>query len=305
MELWNSRINGCPDAPVLEFRSRTTGSQGSEYIFKLVSGILDMPPDKDHPFYDKLLVKDSTSESEMVGTIPVEALFDDLAVSGHVFPLSRYARANWDAQPSAVREQVTAADIRDIRAVGRETLVTLRAWSTSRILLDHGAHYRLSPRFVDFNTTKVLSSLFEVDLQYEMAISDNDRRLPNDLTRVPYLQVILDPQSFGQVPTSEKGRKIEADIQKLFKDLDGLGKASAQSLVLKPSQHNAVKRILTNRLSVIWGPPGEFEFIFSSASIRHNPFYKVRERHIPFVSLCSGCWRWKGGWTIMMNELSS
>lgn len=262
MELWNSRIDGCPDAPVLEFRGKTAGGQGSEYVFKLVSGILDMPPDKDRPFYDKLLAKDNTSESEMDGTIPVEALFDDLAVSGHVFPLSRYARANWDAQPSAVREQLTTADIKDIKAVGRETLVTLRAWSTSQIRLEHGTHYRLSPRFIDFNTTKVLSSLFEIDLQYETEINANDRRLVNDLARVPYLQVILDPQSFGQVPAPEKGLKTEADIQKLFKDLEGLGEANARSLVLKPSQHKAVQRILTNRLSVIWGPPGELGFIF-------------------------------------------
>lgn len=256
-ELWNSRIDSCPDAPVLEFRNATPGNRGVEYVFKLVSGILDMPPDREQPFYDKLLVKDTTSENGMDGIIPVEALFDDLAVSGYVFPLNRYTKAYWEAQPSVVQEQLAVADIKDIKAIGRETIVTIRIWGTWKTQLQPGTHYRLSPRFVDFNTAKVLSSLFEIDLHYETEANVDEGWMTRDLAQVPYLQLILEPQMFGRAPTPERSLKIEGDIQKLFKDLAELENASAGSLVLKPSQHKAVQRILTNRLSVIWGPPGE------------------------------------------------
>jgi hypothetical protein len=242
---------------VLEFRSAKQGVRGIEYTFKLVSGILDVPPDREQPFYDKLLVKDFENEAE--GTIPVEALFDDLAVSGYVFPLSRYTKANWEAQPTTVQEKLAVADIRDIKAVGRETIVTLRIWGTWKTQLEPGVQYRLSSRFVDFNTTKVLSSLFEIDLQYETDANLDDTGLSKDLVQVPYLQLILEPGKFGQAPLPESSLKIEGDIQKLFRELAELGNASAGSLVLKPSQHKAVQRILTNRLSVIWGPPGEHD----------------------------------------------
>jgi len=246
-ELWNSRIDGCPDAPVLEFRSVKQGVRGIEYTFKLVSGALDMSPDREQPFYDKLLVKDAVPEGDSEGTVPVEALFDDLAVSGYVFPLNRFTKSVWDAQPTAVQEQLVVANITDIKAVDRETIVTLRIWGTWKIMPEEGSQYRLSPRLVDFNTTKVLSSLFEIDLQYETDID----------VQVPYLQLIQAPQLFGCAPLSEMSLKIEGDIQKLFRDLADLGSESAKSLVLKPSQHKAVQKILTNRLSVIWGPPGE------------------------------------------------
>jgi len=247
-ELWNSRIDGCPDAPVLEFRSAKQGSRGIEYAFKLVSGVLDIPPDREQPFYDKLLVKDVISESDPEGSIPVEALFDDLAVSGYIFPLNRFTKSIWDAQPTAVQEQLAMANTTDIKAVGQETIVTLCIWGTWKILLEEGAQYRLSPRFVDFNTTKVLSSLFEIDLQYE---TDAE-------VQVPYLQLIQERQLSGCAPLPEMSLKIEGDIQKLFRDLAGLGSEGAKPLVLKPSQHKAVQRILTNRLSVIWGPPGKY-----------------------------------------------
>jgi len=178
----------------------------------------------------------------------VEALFDDLAVSGYIFPLNRFTKSIWDAQPTAVQEQLATANTTDIKAVGQETIVTLCIWGTWKILLEEGAQYRLSPRFVDFNTTKVLSSLFEIDLQYE---TDAE-------VQVPYLQLIQERQLSGCAPLPEMSLKIEGDIQKLFRDLAGLGSEGAKPLVLKPSQHKAVQRILTNRLSVIWGPPGKY-----------------------------------------------
>ncbi|KAF9446524.1 hypothetical protein P691DRAFT_673387 [Macrolepiota fuliginosa MF-IS2] len=256
-ELWNSRIDGCPDAPVLEFQNTKPGSKGAEHVFRVISGILDASPDRDQPFYDKLLVMDVTPENDMDSTIPVEALFDDLAVSGYVFPLNRYTKPSWEAQPLIVQQRLAVADIKDIKAIGRETIVTLRVWGTWKTQYEPGTQYHLSPRFVDFNTTKILSSLFEIDLQYETNATLDETGVAKDLVQVPYLQLIEEPQLFGRIQAPEQSLKLESDIQKLFRDLDGLGNASAGSLMLKPSQHKAVQRILTNRLSVIWGPPGE------------------------------------------------
>lgn len=301
-ELWNSRIDGCPDAPILEFRDTKPGTKGTEHTFRLISGVLDVPPDRDHPFYDKLLVKDVRCEGQVDGVIPIEALFDDLAVSGYVFPLNRSTKQYWETQPSIVQEELALADTKGIKAIGREIIVTLRIWGTWKVRFEPGAQYRLSPRFVDFNTTKALSSLFEIDLQYETdAIQDSAGT--KDLAQVPYLQLILEPQMFGHAPMSERSLKIEGDIQKLFRDLSGLGNESAGALVLKPSQHKAARRILANRLSVIWGPPGETYFsTFLVNSSKIQSVEKERGKHIQYVYLCCGYWRLRGGGTFMARE---
>jgi len=206
-----------------------------------------MSPDRGAPFCDKLLVKDVIPESAPEGSIAVEALFDDLAVSGYIFPLNRFTKSVWDAQPAAVQEQFAMANTTDIKAVGRGTIVTLCIWGTWKISLE-GAQYLLSPRFIDFKTTRILSPLFEIDLWYK---TDAE-------VRAPYLQLIQEHLLFGCTPMSEMSLKIEGDVQKLFRDLAGLGSESAKPLVLKPYQHKAVQRMSTNWLSVIWDQPGEY-----------------------------------------------
>jgi hypothetical protein len=133
----------------------------------------------------------------------------------------------------------------------------------------------LSSRLVDFNTTKILSALFELDLcwssQIEELYYDEEQ---TDHHNVPFLQLILDPSSFGGMHMGKEYLKTENRIQKLFRDLKDLNNETAGSLVLKASQHKATQRILSNRLSVIWGPPGAYihflcrpfkEFLTSSA----------------------------------------
>ncbi|PPQ77251.1 hypothetical protein CVT26_005990, partial [Gymnopilus dilepis] len=101
----------------------------------------------------------------------------------------------------------------------------------------------------------VLSALFEVDLTWD---SENASSTHDDVTHhhVPFLQLITDPNSLGRLPSAAKYVKTENEIQKLFRELQDLGNIPAASLVLKLSQHKATQRILSNRLSVIWGPPG-------------------------------------------------
>ncbi|KAJ7772068.1 hypothetical protein DFH07DRAFT_214825 [Mycena maculata] len=248
-ELWKARIEGCPDAPVLEYKETVQGAKGVEHTFFLVSGGLDISGgDKDKAFYDYILTEDAPGPGDM----PVEALYDDLAVAGLLFPLNKYTRPKWSAQNSVVQQRLLVADLRDITVDGHRTRVTVQTWGGWDVKLVAGRHYRLSPRLVDFNITKVLSTLLELDMR---AITG-----PEDGTDVPFLQLILNPRSFGDDPEFiERGKelvKVESTIQSTFRTLRSLDKSAAGALVLKPSQHRAVQRILSSRLSVLWGPPG-------------------------------------------------
>ncbi|KAJ7188762.1 hypothetical protein C8R46DRAFT_1055706 [Mycena filopes] len=246
-ELWRARIDGCPDAPVLEYKETIQGAKGLEHTFYLLSGSLDIPAgDKDKAFYDYILTQDETGFDD----IPVEALFDDLSVAGLVFPLNRNTKAKWDTQSPIVRQKLLVAYLRDIAVDGQRTKVTLQTWGEWGVRFAAGLHYRLSPRLVDFNTTKVLSTLLELDIA---ATTRQDEE-------VPFLQLILDPKSFGDDPefieTGKEFVKVENNIQSMFRQLKTLSAGAAEALVLKPSQHRAVQRILSSRLSVLWGPPG-------------------------------------------------
>ncbi|KAJ7169129.1 hypothetical protein C8R43DRAFT_876262 [Mycena crocata] len=251
-ELWKARIEGCPDAPVLEYKETVQGITGVVHAFHLVSGSLDISSggDKDRAFYDYIMTED---ESTGPDDIPVEALYDDLTVSGLMFPLNRYTKPKWTTQNPVVQRKLVIADLRDIAVDGQRTKVTLQTWGGLDVRLVAGRHYRLSPRLVDFNITKVLSTLLELDMR---AISSNENR-----EGVPFLQLILNPRSFGDdAEFVERGKefvKVESTIQSMFRTLRGLDnlESTAGALVLKPSQHRAVQRILSNRLSVLWGPP--------------------------------------------------
>ncbi|KAJ7496852.1 hypothetical protein FB451DRAFT_1209000 [Mycena latifolia] len=250
-DLWKARIEGCPDAPVLEYKETVQGVKGVEHSFYLLSGALDIPSrDKGKTFYDYIMTEDETSPDE----IPVEALYDDLSVSGLLFPLTRYTKPKWEAQNPVVQRKLLIADLQDIAIDGQRTKVTLHTWGGWNVKLVAGRHYRLSPRLVDFNITKVLSTLLELDMR---AIENSEHRV-----NVPFLQLILDPRSFGDDPEfAERGKecvRVENTIQSTFRTIRGLDNLEnvAGALVLKPSQHRAVQRTLSSRLSVLWGPPG-------------------------------------------------
>ena len=257
-DLWQSRIDGCPEVPILEYHG---ARHGTDHEFRLVSGAVEVPPtDRDMAFYDKLLVLDTNSStSEGYDSIPAEALFDDLGVSGLVFPLNGFTKSNWLRQNARVQQEVLLADVRNILTDkdGQKTLIILRTWAEMQ--LEVGAMYRLSSRLIDFNTTKILSALFELDLcwgaQTEDLYYDEEQTVHHN---VPFLQLILDPNSFGSIHMAKEYVKTENGIQKLFRDLKSLNSGVAGSLVLKASQHRVTQRILSNRLSVIWGPPGAY-----------------------------------------------
>ncbi|KAJ7594888.1 hypothetical protein C8J56DRAFT_927866 [Mycena floridula] len=246
-ELWKARIDGCPNAPVLQYESSTQSVAGSEHSFILVSGTLDAPPgDKDRSFYDYLLVQDGDDDQ-----IPVESLFDDLLVSSLVFPLNKYTKARWTDQHSRVQSELFIADIRDIQSDAQPARITviLRTWGGWGAKFTPGNFYRISPRLVDFNVTKVLSTLVELDF----------RCTDIDSSHIPFVQLIVDPSTFGrdkEIMESKAQKKRGGGIQSLFRELSNLNVESAGALVLKASQNRASQRILSNRLSVVWGPPG-------------------------------------------------
>jgi hypothetical protein len=90
-------------------------------------------------------------------------------------------------------------------------------------------------------------------------------RLPGDIEvwhreKVPFLQLICQPKTFGQEPSLETSpkdpRDIGKEIQRRYKELKDLGVKEAAPLVLMHSQSQAAMRVLSHRFSVIWGPPG-------------------------------------------------
>ena len=219
--------------------------------FRLVSGRVNMPAEKDRTFYDYLLTEDLDDGDQ--SNLPVEALFDDLSVSGLVFPLNKYTKGKWDNQHPTVQQTLLVADLHDIISKGQETQISLRTWGGQDVRITVGSRYRLSPRLVDFNMTKVLSTILELDLRCDPGINGGARR-----EGVPFLQLILDPHTFGRKgENSAEVMKIAASVQHLFREQHSLGSEAAGALVLKASQLKAANRILTSRLAVIWGPPGQ------------------------------------------------
>ncbi|PPQ63036.1 hypothetical protein CVT24_005982 [Panaeolus cyanescens] len=252
-ELWRARIDGSPDAPVLEYIRTMKGNRRCEHIFRLVSGSIDTPvADKSQAFYGHLLSPDSSDDDNL----PVEAMFDDLALAGLPFPLTAHTRRGWDAQPEQVRDGLSIASVYNVSPDSETgyTIVSLATYGS--LSLQSGVHYRLSPRLVDFNTSKILSVLFETDLRWDSAGGTQVGDAIPEHHNIPFLQLILDPASLGPAPGGSTLLKLESEIQRLFRTLRELDDPVAGRLVLKASQHRATQRILSNRLSVIWGPPG-------------------------------------------------
>ncbi|KAL5483134.1 hypothetical protein ACEPAI_8363 [Sanghuangporus weigelae] len=248
--LWQDRLEGCLEAPRLEYKySNRLQDNTCLHYFALSSGYVDFSSDKEKSFFGYLLTEDVDSDLEL----PVEPLFDDLAVVNLIFPLNKYQRVKWNQQPPAVQERLFVADVQDIVVRNFKTFIVLRTFGDFNLRLKPKTRYRLSPRLVDFNITKILSTLLELDLHTPAN--------PGYMLKPPFLQLFSDAKAFAKFssesdPTAERYWAREVQIQRTFRELSGLGKEAAGSLMLKPSQEHALRRILKYRLSVIWGPPG-------------------------------------------------
>jgi hypothetical protein len=257
-ELWRNRIDGCPDAPVLEYQ----GFDGTRGVFTLVSGLIDAVSDGEtaKSFHNYLLVEDIDPlpdiSSGAPSSIPPEALFYDLSMCGiMVSNRTDFVRNLWQQQSPDVQRKVLLADVVEIDSLGVRTQLFLTTWPNHGSRLEHmelkpGTRYRLSPRYIDFNAQKTLSTLLELDLQSN-----------GDGPAHPFLQLISDPRSLaGPVSATSKAEdelsRLERKIQSRFKQLTALGVDGANALLLKPSQYKAAQRMLSRHLAVVWGPPG-------------------------------------------------
>jgi len=214
-----------------------------EHSFHLVSGNLELSGDKERAFYDYLLVEDDNGNR-----IPIEALFDDINVSGLVFPLNKFTQNRWLQQHPDVQNGLLLADLRDIVIEHNKFKVTLWTWGRPKFVFERGKKYRISARLVDFNINKVLATLFELDLRSDGECDPSFVQLITDLRSFALRQPAIDSKLYLQKETK---------IQKLFRDFEGLDRGGiASALILKQSQQRATRRLLSNRLAVIWGPPG-------------------------------------------------
>ncbi|KDQ50871.1 hypothetical protein JAAARDRAFT_211450 [Jaapia argillacea MUCL 33604] len=281
-DLWQARIDGCPDAPILEYTTTRNSYGKTLHSFALISGSLEVPADKDRAFFDYILVEDLDSsptdtksalhgnlDAPMENDVPLEALFDDLPVSNLVFPLNRFTQPRWlESQHPEVQRGLFIVDVRDIFIEGGKTKVVLNTWGTGGFpegATGKGRRWRLSPRLVDFNLVKILSTLLELDLKCDRGDVQED-----DEDEVPFLQLISNPHAFSVRSASDMSAEMlkeEVSIHGMFRELAGLGSVGASALCLKTSQRRATKRILANRLSVIWGPPGTGKTYTIAASL--------------------------------------
>lgn len=236
--------------------------QDNSYIhqFELVSGYVDSPSDRERTFYGYILAEDDDTDIEL----PVEALFDDLAVFNVLFPLNRFTRYKWMQQPDLVQQKLFVADIHDIVIRDFQTFVILRTYGHTELRLKKRMTYRLSPRLVDFNITKVLSTLVDLDFQTPS--------VPGYMSLPSFLQLFSDPRAFAKQASESFSvvQQLIEDEKVIHKRLYELSEltSAAKLLLLEPSQRQAFRRVLKYRLSVIWGPPG-----MQTNSLIHIEFY--------------------------------
>ena len=265
-ELWQSRIDGCPDAPILAYKYTSKLADGKYlHTFELVSGSVDAPNDKERSYFEYILCEDriygaSLSDPSDEPGLPVEALFNDLLVFNLMFPLVAGTRARWNAQPREVQENVFVTDVEDIALSGNRTLVVCKTWGAFDLRLGRGKVYRLSRRLVDFNLNKVLTTLLELDMRTP---PHPPLHLPNP-PAPDFLQLIAAPQTFASLKANfddEADATLmlheEETVYRLYKNLaSSLDMKAAEKLILKNSQRKALGRVISHRLTVIWGPPG-------------------------------------------------
>lgn len=251
-ELWQNRLDGCPNAPLLRYVGAEKRGATWENIFDIVSGALE-PPVEERAFHDWLLVEEPEGPSDHL-KVPPEIYFDDLSLSGLFFPLTKYTKPKWEEQHPIVKEKVFIANVREIRLATSDTDVSRpRSQAVIQIsftgkTFQKGKLYRISPRHVDFNLSRVLQNLVMMDFQ---------GCLTNE--QVPFMKLIHDPQEFAESESfCDKPAEIkrEQEIARGLNELENLGNVHAKALKLKDSQHRAARRMLFKRLSVVWGPPG-------------------------------------------------
>ncbi|KAH6869217.1 hypothetical protein BKA70DRAFT_1131921 [Coprinopsis sp. MPI-PUGE-AT-0042] len=244
-DLWSQRADHSHPVTLECIRSEGV-DDGINDFFRLLSGKVEIGDGS----YRHILIE----ENEDTGNIPIEFVFDDLLLSGAAIPLGTEAGSRWERCSSQVRGKI---QIVDITQVSVDEIVAMHIWTRSRKPLQPGQRYRLIPRLVDFITDKVLACLFECDLRWADArMSDSDHQLEGDHRNIPFIQFIADPASFGKNAMHEALFKVGEHIHGAYDSSMISGGKGMSLLSCGPSQYAAIQSVLSNRLTVIWGPPG-------------------------------------------------
>ena len=165
-----------------------------------------------------------------------------------VFPLTRWTKGKWEQQHPLIREKCFVANVVEIQVVSHandsidpkgesSSQAIIQTYGTYGNLLKPGRLYRISPRLVDFNLSRTLLNLVTLDFM-------------NDITEVPFISLITDPQEFAISPTfgGRKALDAEATINQRFNELTTLGVSHATALTFKSSQRKAARRMIGSRL---------------------------------------------------------
>ncbi|PPQ76301.1 hypothetical protein CVT26_009729 [Gymnopilus dilepis] len=258
--LWRSRIDQGDDKTMLVYRGTLERGSTDEHIFDVKQHNAKKYPFKESgPLPYNFILTRTTAEDGL--DFPTEALFDDSAIADANPQAHSTVLPGWAQQDPRVRENillghVTRTSTRRIEGVDTLSL-TIRTWGKNS-LLSLGSTFRISPRLVDFNTPKILASLFETDIKWR-ALEKSEGRTPTSYHHnLPLLQLITNPTSLESPPTCDTETLLQTaqSIQRTMVAIAESGVSTADALVLKPSQLRAVDSVLRNRLSVIWGPPG-------------------------------------------------
>ncbi|PPQ71223.1 hypothetical protein CVT26_011001 [Gymnopilus dilepis] len=265
--LWRSRAEGCVNSPVLKLRPSQSNGHHNEYRFDIIRGNIgdSMMSARLFPgVFTHLLVKLPHDAIEAEETLPTEAFFEDIPMSNSTFPLTAFGTSRWNQQHDEVKKSIVLAHLGEpVNSQTHDntftTTVVIRVHDP-RFLPQTGEIFRLSPRFVDFNIPKVLGSLFETDVNWEMAVNTTDEQgeTQPQHRHIPFLHLITESASLQQAPArySKASIDIEDSIQTSYTNIEGPGKDYASQLILQPSQRSAMLAALLHRLSIVWGPPG-------------------------------------------------
>ncbi|GAA94384.1 uncharacterized protein L969DRAFT_199954 [Mixia osmundae IAM 14324] len=213
-------------------------SDGNVWLqrFRVVQGALDPPAEANgFPLYDYLLVKASNHVDLAVTGFP------DLALSNARVPLTYGAAASWRSMSDEVRESVHFASIESVD----DTLVCLRTWSDPWKQPEKGSEYQVHLRLTDFSFRNILTRLMIIDISSTQSLH-------------PFVSLVSDADAFAAEPSfggSADELAREAQMSSLFTALKGLRPDIAR-VAFQPTQRRAFRRMLTNRLSVVFGPPG-------------------------------------------------
>ncbi|KAJ3207573.1 Tripartite DNA replication factor [Entophlyctis luteolus] len=225
-------------AAELEFYS--TGNR-DEFNFKVHSGISMIQSKFDH-----------TDDFKRYDFILVDSLENNAPHFNDLLHMNQ-AYTNLKLTDNEIKEfgqSIAFAHVLNIR----ENIVTLHVKSScgSTFPTKEGPKmFKLYPRFIDFNTQKVIRGLIDTEV---LRLQRSAMRKPPPL----FLSLLSGEFSIAEPYAKEIALKNESALFRTYQELYNLRNFDSRDRLLHflPSQHSAFKAVLGNVVTVIWGPPG-------------------------------------------------